>query len=205
MFYGVINQERFPRMAPNEPNSMSALWSLISNRSLWFNPEFITSRNWHHKNVVLIGDALKTVHPSIGSRASQITLAIDLDDECEGFQDFVIVHELLHLKVPNHGRLFKALMSAHIPKWRAFDASRHDSAVVSPKARAAAGADVAENQPELLAHHTAAPGNSKRRFISGCSSPTEPTNAWRSWSRSARSISRWAKRSRSLIRRCARA
>jgi hypothetical protein len=52
---------------------------------------------------------------------------------------------------------------------------------------------------------TAAPGSSRRRFISGCSSPTEPANAWRSSSRLARSISRWAKRSRSRIRRCARA
>ena len=40
---------------------------LVSNRSSWFNPEFVTSRNWHYGNVVLIGDALKTVHPSIGS------------------------------------------------------------------------------------------------------------------------------------------
>ena len=40
---------------------------LVSNRSLWFNPEFVTSRNWYHRNLVLIGDALKTVHPSIGS------------------------------------------------------------------------------------------------------------------------------------------
>lgn len=40
---------------------------LVSNRSTWFNPEFVTSRHWHHDNVVLIGDALKTVHPSIGS------------------------------------------------------------------------------------------------------------------------------------------
>ena len=40
---------------------------LVSNRSLWFNPEFVTSRHWHHRNLVLIGDALKTVHPSIGS------------------------------------------------------------------------------------------------------------------------------------------
>ena len=40
---------------------------LVSNRSLWFNPEFVTSHNWHHRNLVLIGDALKTVHPSIGS------------------------------------------------------------------------------------------------------------------------------------------
>ncbi len=41
--------------------------ALVSNRSLWFNPEFVTSHRWHHRNVVLIGDALKTVHPSIGS------------------------------------------------------------------------------------------------------------------------------------------
>ena len=40
---------------------------LVSNRSLWFNPQFVTSRHWSHGNVVLIGDALKTVHPSIGS------------------------------------------------------------------------------------------------------------------------------------------
>jgi hypothetical protein len=26
----------------------------------------------------------------------------------------VIVHELLHLKVPNHGKLFKALLKAHL-------------------------------------------------------------------------------------------
>ena len=61
---------------------------LISNRSLWFNPEFVTSRNWHYQNVVLIGDALKTVHPSIGSGTrvalqDAIALAKALDD-CGG-------------------------------------------------------------------------------------------------------------------------
>ena len=40
---------------------------LVSNRSLWFNPAFVTSTHWHHGSTVLIGDALKTVHPSIGS------------------------------------------------------------------------------------------------------------------------------------------
>jgi predicted metal-dependent hydrolase len=40
----------------------------------------------------------------------------------ERFQDYVIVHELLHLRLPTHNRRFKALMTAHIPEWRALDA-----------------------------------------------------------------------------------
>jgi predicted metal-dependent hydrolase len=48
------------------------------------------------------------------------TFASDLLQEAHAFQDYVIVHELLHLKVPNHGRVFKSLLSAHFPTWRAF-------------------------------------------------------------------------------------
>ena len=51
-----------------------------------------------------------------------VTLALDLADADSHFRDYVIVHELLHLRVPNHGRLFKALMSAHIPGWRRLQA-----------------------------------------------------------------------------------
>jgi|SRR5271166_47682 len=58
------------------------------------------------------------------SKAGTITLALDLDEQSEAFQDFVIAHELLHLKVPNHGRLFKALMTAHVPDWRSQDVQR---------------------------------------------------------------------------------
>ena len=36
-------------------------------------------------------------------------------------QIYVIVHELLHLKIPNHGKLFQSLMSLHIPHWRKLD------------------------------------------------------------------------------------
>ena len=32
--------------------------------------------------------------------------------------------ELLHLRVPNHGKLFKALMNAHVPDWKTYDAER---------------------------------------------------------------------------------
>jgi predicted metal-dependent hydrolase len=56
-----------------------------------------------------------------------ITLADDLADQDPKFQDFVIAHELLHMRVPNHGRLFKSLMSAYIPGWRRLDVCRHRS------------------------------------------------------------------------------
>jgi predicted metal-dependent hydrolase len=53
-----------------------------------------------------------------------ITLAHDLAGQEPAFQDFVIVHELLHLRVPNHGKLFKALLTAHVPGWREQDLLR---------------------------------------------------------------------------------
>lgn len=47
-----------------------------------------------------------------------VTLAVDLAEQDERFQDFVLAHELLHLRVPKHGRLFSALMTAYVPGWR---------------------------------------------------------------------------------------
>jgi len=58
------------------------------------------------------------------STAGTITLAADLAEQITGFQDFVVAHELLHLRVPNHGRLFKALMTAYVPGWRSHDVRR---------------------------------------------------------------------------------
>lgn len=60
-----------------------------------------------------------------------ITLAIDLYDQDIRFQDFVIVHELLHLRVPNHGRLFKALMTTYVPGWKMWDEKRKKSCPLS--------------------------------------------------------------------------
>ena len=58
------------------------------------------------------------------STSGTITLASDLSHQEVGFQDFVIAHELFHLRVPNHGKLFKALMNAHVPDWKTYDAER---------------------------------------------------------------------------------
>ena len=58
------------------------------------------------------------------STTGTITLATDLGLQDIEFQDFVIAHELLHLRVPNHGKLFKALMTAYVPDWREHNIDR---------------------------------------------------------------------------------
>lgn len=40
---------------------------LISNRSMWNPWRIVSNESWHHGNAVLIGDASRTAHPSIGS------------------------------------------------------------------------------------------------------------------------------------------
>jgi len=34
---------------------------------------------------------------------------------------YVILHELLHLRVPNHGKLWKSLFNAYLPGWEELD------------------------------------------------------------------------------------
>jgi len=58
------------------------------------------------------------------SPAGTITLSADVLVESVAFQDFVIVHELLHLLVPNHGRVFRGLMRAYLPEWERAAAGR---------------------------------------------------------------------------------
>lgn len=55
------------------------------------------------------------------SSSGEVTLALDLADMDERFQDYVIVHELLHIRVRSHGKRFKALLSAYIPEWRGLE------------------------------------------------------------------------------------
>lgn len=52
------------------------------------------------------------------STAGIVTLAADLAVCDERLQDVVIVHELLHLRVRDHGKLFRTLMTTHVPYWR---------------------------------------------------------------------------------------
>lgn len=48
------------------------------------------------------------------SPQGRVSFARDLLDQKVEFQDYVIAHELLHLRIRNHGKLFNATLRAHL-------------------------------------------------------------------------------------------
>ena len=92
-----------------------------SKRQPWTVPVFRTRvSEWADK----IGVQPQEIHlrptrrkwASCSSRG-RLTFDTGLLRESRTFGDYVIVHELLHLRVPNHGKLFKSLLSAFVPGW----------------------------------------------------------------------------------------
>jgi predicted metal-dependent hydrolase len=65
------------------------------------------------------------------SNRGWVCFSTDLLLESGAFQKYVIVHELLHLQVPNHGKLFKSLMNAYLPGWSTTLVERNGSATRS--------------------------------------------------------------------------
>ncbi|MGA9750628.1 MAG: M48 family metallopeptidase [Acidobacteriota bacterium] len=49
------------------------------------------------------------------SSSGRICFSADLLSAPRAFREVVIVHELIHCLVPNHGKLFKSLMKAYLP------------------------------------------------------------------------------------------
>lgn len=57
-----------------------------------------------------------------------VTFADELAETDKEFQDYVIVHELLHLRYRSHGKRFHAMMSVLVPNWRELKhRSRHST------------------------------------------------------------------------------
>ena len=52
------------------------------------------------------------------SQKKQITFSLQLVERPVECLDYIILHELLHLRVKNHGADFKALMDEYMPDWR---------------------------------------------------------------------------------------
>lgn len=80
---------------------------------------------WADKLGVKVGSL--TVRPMRNKWASCSTAgSLSFNDELLAVDgqiaDYVIVHELLHLRVPNHGRLWKSLMRAHLGDFESLEA-----------------------------------------------------------------------------------
>lgn len=80
------------------------------------------------------------------SSSGLVSFSSELLDQEKEFRDYVIVHELLHLKIPNHGKLFKGLLSAIIPDWKLRIRTNADD----PTSLARAKRESREKQPRTL-------------------------------------------------------
>lgn len=62
------------------------------------------------------------------STAGNLTFDLGLLTLEPELREYVIVHELLHLSVPNHGRLWKSLMHAHLGEYESLHERLRESA-----------------------------------------------------------------------------
>ena len=51
------------------------------------------------------------------STRGTVSFSTEVLSQPAAFREYVIVHELLHLKVPNHGKLFRTLLRAYLPNY----------------------------------------------------------------------------------------
>ena len=64
--------------------------------------------------------SMKTKWASCSS-SGRLTFDALLPELSTELQDYVIVHELLHFEIPNHGRLWKSLMRAHLGNYEVLE------------------------------------------------------------------------------------
>jgi predicted metal-dependent hydrolase len=61
--------------------------------------------------------AMRRKWASISTKGT-LTLACDLLQLPQDLLDYVVCHELLHLRIPSHNRAFHAMLSAYVPDWQ---------------------------------------------------------------------------------------
>ncbi len=69
------------------------------------------------------------------STIGRVTLSTDLLAIPKELGEFVIVHELVHLLVPNHGKVFKSFMHAYMPDWESREKQLQMHAANGPKGK----------------------------------------------------------------------
>lgn len=88
-------------------------------------------REWANKLDIQVNSV--TVRPMSNKWAScstngNLNFNKDLLELDEYLSDYVIVHELLHFFVPNHGKLWKSLMRVHLGDYEAMESRLKSSA-----------------------------------------------------------------------------
>ena len=61
---------------------------------------------------------MKTRWGSCTTKTGAIRINLDLIHYPDSCLDYILLHELLHIRVPNHGPKFKALMTRYMPDWK---------------------------------------------------------------------------------------
>ena len=101
-----------PARAPVTPEMRAALAGLIGEL--------------HGRWSLLLGEpdvtwsvrAKKTLWGSCNWRKRHVTYNLDLARERRELVEYVVVHELTHLRAHDHGPAFRSLMDARLPDWR---------------------------------------------------------------------------------------
>ncbi|MGI4790148.1 MAG: M48 metallopeptidase family protein [Janthinobacterium lividum] len=88
----------------------------------WHGPDDLrwAARHWASRiGVPLRQIHLRSMHTKWASisQAGRLTLNTDLLPLPPDLGELVIVHELVHLLMPNHGRVWKSFMAAYLPDW----------------------------------------------------------------------------------------
>lgn len=96
--------------------------SLLPSPAHWHGADDLrwAVRHWATRIGVKLGQIhlrpMRTKWASI-SLAGRLTLNTELLDLPMTLGEYVIVHELVHLLAPNHGKVFKSFMAAYLPDW----------------------------------------------------------------------------------------
>ena len=88
-------------------------------------------RRWADKldvKVVWLGIRPMSNKWAFCSTAGHLNFNDELLDLDRKLWDYVIVHELLHFFVPNHGKLWKSLMRAHLGRYELLEAQLQNAA-----------------------------------------------------------------------------
>lgn len=81
---------------------------LISN---WERELGVTVREWGVKK-------MKTRWGTCNTKARRIWLNLELAKRPEGLLDYVVLHEMVHLKERLHNDRFRSFLDKHMPDWR---------------------------------------------------------------------------------------